>query len=45
MLKDVFGFAEHQDKATYGSVYNLTFTRNSDNSLLNKANETNDAKF
>ena len=30
MLKDVFGFAECQEKATYGLCYNLTLTRNND---------------
>ena len=39
-LKDVFGFAEHQEKATYGLGYKLTITRNSDNSVLNKADAT-----
>ena len=39
-LKDIFGFAEHQEKATYGPVYNLTLTRNSDNAVLNKTNAT-----
>ena len=39
-LKDVFGFAEHQEKATYGLGYKLTLTRNSDNAVLNKANAT-----
>ena len=33
-LKDVFGFSEHQDKATYGLGYKLTLTRNSDNASL-----------
>ena len=37
-LKDVFGFAEYQEKATYGLGYKLTLTRNTDNSVLNKAN-------
>ena len=27
-LKDVFGFAEYQEKATYGLGYKLTMTRN-----------------
>ena len=40
MLKDVFGFAEHQEKATSGLGYKLTLTRNFDNSVLNKANAT-----
>ena len=39
-LKDVFGFAEHQEKATYGLGYILTLTRNSDNAVLNKADAT-----
>ena len=37
-LRDVFGFAEHQEKATYGFGYKLTLTRNND---LNKADATN----
>ena len=39
-LKDIFGFAEHQEKATYGLRYRLTLTRNSDNAVLNKTNAT-----
>ena len=39
-LKDVFGFAEHQEKATYGLGYKLILTRNSDNAVLNKADAT-----
>ena len=39
-LKDVFGFAEHQEKATYGLGYKLTLTRNSDNAVLNEADAT-----
>ena len=35
-LRDVFGFAEHQEKATYGLGYKLTLPRNSDNAVLNK---------
>ena len=27
MLRDIFGFAEHQQKATYGLGYKLTLTR------------------
>ena len=45
MLKDIFGFAEHQDKGTYGLGYKLTLTGNSDNAVLNKANATNIAKI
>ena len=44
-LKDVFGFAEYQEKGTYGLGYKLTLTRNSDNAVLNKANATNNAKI
>ena len=44
-LKDVFGFAEYQEKATYGLGYKLTWTRNTDNAILNKANATNNAKI
>ena len=39
-LKDIFGFPEHQEKATYGLGYKLTITRNSDNAVLNKTNAT-----
>ena len=39
-LKDIFGFAEHQEKATYGLGYKLTLTRNDDNAVLNKTNAT-----
>ena len=37
-LKDIFGFAEHQEKATYGLGYKLTLTRTTDNAVLNKDN-------
>ena len=37
-LKDIFGFAEHQEKGTYGLGYKLTLTRNTDNAVLNKGN-------
>ena len=40
-LKDVFGFAEHQEEATYGLGYKLTLTRNSDNAVLNKGDAIN----
>ena len=39
-LKDTFGFAEHQEKATYGLGYKLTLTRKSDDAVLNKTNAT-----
>ena len=43
-LKDVFGFSEHQEKATYGLGYNLTLTRNNENAVLNKDNAVNNAE-
>ena len=33
MLKDIFGFAENQEKGTYGLSYKLTLTRNSENAV------------
>ena len=44
-LKDVFGFAEYQEKRTYGLGYKLTLTRNTDNAVLNKANGINNGKI
>ena len=44
-LKDVFGFAEYQEKATYGLGYKLTMTRNSDNAVLKKGNAIINAKI
>ena len=41
MLKAVFGFAEHQEEATYGLGYELTLTKIIDNSVLKKANAIN----
>ena len=40
MLKDVFGFAEHQEKASYGFVRRLKLTRNIDDvvSMQNSGN-------
>ena len=43
-LKVIFGFAEYQEKATYGLGYKLTLTRNSDNAVLNKGNAINNGK-
>ena len=45
MLKDVFGYAEHQKKATYGLGYKLTLTRNKDDSVIDKANGIADARI
>ena len=44
MPKDVFGFAEHHEKNTYGLRYNVTLTRNSGISVLNRDNAINNAK-
>ena len=41
--KDIFGFAEHQQKGTYGLGYKLTITKNTDNDVLNKDNAVNKA--
>ena len=43
-LKDVFGFAEHQETATFGLDYKLTLTRNTDNDVSNKDKAINNAK-
>ena len=40
MHKDVFGFSEHQGKATYGLENPLRITRSSDFSVLTKAGAT-----
>ena len=45
MLKDVFGFAEHQEKATFGLGYKLTLTRNKDDAVIDKAGGIADAKI
>ena len=37
-LKDIFGFAEHQEKGTYGLGYKLTLTGNTNKAVLNKDN-------
>ena len=44
-LKDVFGFCEHQEVASYGLGYKLTLTRNTDYAVLNKDNAVNNAKI
>ena len=43
MLKDVFGFAECQEKATYRLCYKLTLTRNNDEAVIDKASGIADA--
>ena len=44
MLRDDFGIAQQQEKATNGLGCRLTLTGNSDISGLGKANATNNAK-
>ena len=38
MLKDVFGFAEHEEKAIFGLGYKLILATNSDSAVLSKDN-------
>ena len=45
MLKDVFGFAEHQEKAAYGLGYKLTLTRNKDDAVIDKAGGIADTRI
>ena len=45
MLKDVFGFAEHHEKATYGLGYKLTLTRNKDDAVIDKAGAIAEARI
>ena len=44
-LGDIFGFAEHQERATCGLGYKLILTRNTDNAVLNEHNATNNTKI
>ena len=44
ILEDVFRFAEHHEKATYGLGYKVILTRTSDKAVLNKSDEINIAK-
>ena len=44
MFERFFGFAKHQEKATYGLEYKIPLTRNSDNAVLNKDNAIANAK-
>ena len=44
MLRDIFGFAEHQEKDTYGLGYKLTLTRNKDEAVLDKVAGIADAR-
>ena len=40
MLKDIFGFAEHQQKTTYVIGYKLTLTRNKYVTVIDKTGAT-----
>ena len=45
MPKDVFGFVELQEKATYGLGYNLFLTRNKDGAVIDKVAGIADARI
>ena len=45
MLKDVFGFVECQEKATYGLGYKLTLPKNKDVAVIDKVAGIADARF
>ena len=45
ILKNVFGSAKHQEKATYGLGYKLASKRKSDNSVLNRDNAISIGKY
>ena len=45
LLKDVFGFAECQEKATYGLGYKLNLTRNKDDDVIDKTAGTADVEL
>ena len=45
MLKDVFGFAEHQEKTTYDLGYKLTLTKNKDEAVIDKVAGIADARI
>ena len=43
-VKDVFGFSDCQEKATFGLGYKIKLTSSSDNSVLNKDKASNNGK-
>ena len=45
MLEDIFGFEEHQEKATYGLGYKLTLTRNKNDAVIDKAGGIAEARI
>ena len=44
-LKDIFGFAEHQERGTYGLGYKLILIRKTDNAVLNKDNAVGNGRI
>ena len=44
-MNDIFGFAEHKVKCTYGLGYKLTLQRHSDNHVLKHPAGANDAAY
>ena len=45
MLRDILGFAEHQEKGAFGLGYKLILTRNKDSAVLSKDNGTSEVKI
>ena len=45
MVKDVFGLAKCQEKATYGLVYKLTLTGNKGEAVIDKVPGIADARI
>ena len=45
MLRDVFGFAECQEKVTYGLGYKLNLTRKKDEAVIDKVAGIADARI
>ena len=45
MLREVFGFSEHQERAAYGLGYKLTLTRNKDEAVIDKVAAIADARI
>ena len=45
LLKDVFGFAECQERATYSLGYKLALTRIKDDAVIDKAGGISDARI
>ena len=44
-FRNLFRFAENQEKGTFGLCYELTLTGNTDNANLNEENAINNAKI